>query len=397
MNSPTDFIQKISASIADETFVRLTLSKNADRSASLKKVLIKLALIKKELQYSFVFRHETQDITKSFSIKNGAAELERLIGNEFWIVNLFTTERDFVFEKNKKGKISLRDGKPTFSQKPDHQHDKDKTGLIDKATYLQELGILDDKDRVQKGKGDKYKQIKKFVEVVADLLRKNPHILANKLTGVDEQKPLQIVDMGSGKGYLTFALYDYLVNVLNLETKVTGVEIRENLIEICNNIAANSKFENLHFEQGFIQGYELPATDILIALHACDTATDEAIAKGIKAEAELIICAPCCHKQIRKQIKDDSLLEPILNFGILKERQAEIVTDTIRALLLEANGYKTKVFEFISSDHTGKNVMIVGQKRKEEVDPKIYLDKVEELKKQFGIEFHYLEKLTPSF
>ena len=211
---------------------------------------------------------------------------------------------------------------------------------------------------------------------------------------MNEQKSLRIVDMGSGKGYLTFALYDYLVNILNLQAKVTGVEIRENLIEICNEIAQNSKFENLHFEQGFIQGYELPKTDILIALHACDTATDEAIAKGIKADAQLIVCAPCCHKQIRKQIKDDSLLEPILNFGILKERQAEIVTDTIRALILESNGYKTKVFEFISMDHTGKNVMIVGQKRREAVDAKIYLDKVEELKKQFGIEFHYLEKLT---
>ncbi|MDB4768522.1 MAG: SAM-dependent methyltransferase [Saprospiraceae bacterium] len=394
MNPQTDFIQKISKCVANDTFVRLTLSKNVDRSASLKKVLIKLALIKKELQYSFVYRHETQDITKNFSIKNGEAELEKIIGNEFWVANFFTTKRDFVFEKNKKGKINLREGKPTFPQKPDRQHDKDKTGLIQKATYLQELGILDDKNRVQKGKGDKYKQIKKFVEVIADLLRKNPQILANKLIGMNEQKSLRIVDMGSGKGYLTFALYDYLVNILNLQAKVTGVEIRENLIEICNEIAQNSKFENLHFEQGFIQGYELPKTDILIALHACDTATDEAIAKGIKADAQLIVCAPCCHKQIRKQIKDDSLLEPILNFGILKERQAEIVTDTIRALILESNGYKTKVFEFISMDHTGKNVMIVGQKRREAVDAKIYLDKVEELKKQFGIEFHYLEKLT---
>lgn len=380
--------------MADDTFVRLTLSKPADRSTTLKKVLIKLALIKKEMHYSFVFRHETQDITKNFSLKNGEEELEKLVGNEFWIANLFTTKRDFVFEKNKKGKINIRNGKPTFPQKPDRQHDKDKTGLIQETTYLQELGILDSKNRVQKGKGDKYKQIKKFVEVVADLLRKNSHILANKLKGENGQDPLRIVDMGSGKGYLTFALYDYLTNTLNLKAKVTGVEIRENLIEICNKIARNSKFDHLHFEQGFIQGYDLPESDILIALHACDTATDEAIAKGIKANAELIICAPCCHKQVRKQMKNDSLLEPILNFGILKERQAEIVTDTIRALILEAHGYKTKVFEFISMDHTGKNVMVVGQKRKEKVDPTVYLEKVARLKEQFKIEFHYLEKLV---
>ncbi|HFC00638.1 MAG TPA: SAM-dependent methyltransferase [Phaeodactylibacter sp.] len=393
MNTPLDFIKKIEETVANDTFVRLTLSKNADRTASLKKVLVKLALIKKELQFSFVFRHETNDITKNFSIKNGLEELEKKIGNDFWIANLFTTERDFVLEKNKKGRIRFREGKPTFSKKPDRQHDKPKSNISQKTNYLQELGILDANGRVQKNKGDKYKQIKKFVEIIADLLRKNPQVLANRLTGVDEQKPLRIIDMGSGKGYLTFALYDYLVNTLNLKADITGVELRENLIEICNNIATNSDFKQLHFEQGYIEGYELPEIDMLIALHACDTATDEAIAKGIKANAQLIICAPCCHKQIRKQIENDSILEPILNYGIFKERQAEMVTDTIRALLLEANGYKTKVFEFISTVHTGKNVMIVGQKTNRPFDKTIYLQKVELLKKQFGIQFHYLEKI----
>lgn len=398
MNTKEDFFKEIENSVSEDTFVRLTLSKNADRSATLKKVLIKLALIKKQLQFSFVFRHETNDVTKNFPIKNGLEEIEKLLGDEFWIANLFTTQHDFVFEKNKKGKLKFRKSKPTFSQLPERQHDKPKSDFLQKnnptegrATYLQELGILDANDRIQKGKGDKYKQIKKFVEIVSDLLKKNPHVVASK-----NDEPLRIVDMGSGKGYLTFALYDYLVNTMNLNVKITGVEIRENLIEICNNIATNSNFDNLHFEQGFIEGYKLPETDILIALHACDTATDDAIAKGIKANAQLIICAPCCHKQIRKQIKNDSAFEAVLNYGILKERQAEIITDTIRALILEANGYATKVFEFISTEHTGKNVMIVGQQRKSEKprDVTMYLQKVEELKKQFGIEEHYLEGIV---
>ncbi len=385
MNTPKDFIDKIQESVTNDTFVRLTMSRNADRLASLKKVLIKLALIKKEIQFSFVFRYETKDVTKNFPIKNGLDEIKNLLGHEFWIANLFTTQRDFVFEKNKKGKIRFRNSAATFTEVPQKRHDKSKQHFLQKTNYLQALGILNANGNVQKDKGDKYKQIKKFVEIIDGLIKKNPQVL--------NQKPLRVVDMGSGKGYLTFALYDYLVNTSKLDAQVIGVEIRENLIELCNNIATNSDFNNLSFEKGFINNYDLPETDVLIALHACDTATDDAIAKGIQANAELIICAPCCHKQIRKQIKNESSLSSILNYGILKERQAEIVTDTIRALILEAHGYKTKVFEFISTEHTGKNVMIVGQKSNHDFDKTMYLQKVEDLKKQFGIQEHYLEGL----
>lgn len=385
MNTLKDFIEKIQESVSNDTFVRLTMSKPVDRLASLKKVLIKLALIKKELQFSFVFRHETKDVTKNFPIKNGLDEIEKLLGNEFLIANLFTTSRDFVFEKNKKGKLKFRNNTPTFTEVPQRIHDKSKQHFLQKTNYLEALGILNSNGNIQKDKGDKFKQIKKFVEIIDGLLKKNPQVL--------EQKPLRVVDMGSGKGYLTFALYDYLLNTTKIDAQVIGVEIRENLIEICNKIAASSDFKKLTFEKGFINNYDLPETDILIALHACDTATDDAIAKGIQANAQLIICAPCCHKQIRKQIKNDSSLSSILNYGILKERQSEIVTDTIRALLLEAYGYKTKVFEFISTEHTGKNVMIVGQKSNSSFDKTTYLQKVENLKNQFGIEEHYLESL----
>ncbi|MFT4665780.1 MAG: hypothetical protein ACI9XB_002737, partial [Gammaproteobacteria bacterium] len=152
-------------------------------------------------------------------------------------------------------------------------------------------------------------------------------------------------------------------------------------------------FSNLTFEEGFINTFDLVQTDILIALHACDTATDDAIAKGIAAGAQLIVCAPCCHKQIRRAIKSSEQLQSVLDHGILKERQAEIVTDTIRALLLESQGYKTKVFEFISTEHTGKNVMIVGEKHERKVDKAYYQAEIEKLKSSFGIEAHYLEGL----
>jgi hypothetical protein len=200
--------------------------------------------------------------------------------------------------------------------------------------------------------------------------------------------------MGSGKGYLTFALYDYLQNVIKQKATVYGIEMRDDLVNKCNSIAEHVGFDGLHFKKGTIQDAEIPAPDMLIALHACDTATDDAIYKGIKANAKLIICAPCCHKQIRKQISPDNELKSITRHGILLERQAEMVTDAIRALLLEANGYKTRVFDFIATEHTPKNVMIVAIKADQPITNKPeYLDKVDGLKKLFNIKTHYLETL----
>ena len=250
---------------------------------------------------------------------------------------------------------------------------------------MQALGVLDAKGRIQKEKGDKYRQINKFVEIIDGLVRQHP-VLKNK-------KNIEVVDMGAGKGYLTFALYDYLINIFKTTAAVKGVEIRPDLIEKCNKIAQKVGFKQLVFEEGYISDFPIDKTDILIALHACDTATDDAIFKGIQAKAELIICAPCCHKQIRQQIKGSEFLQPILDYGILKERQAEMITDTIRALLLEAKGYKTKVFEFISTEHTGKNVMIIGQKHTNSIDKPTILKKISILKETFGIDYHYLERL----
>ena len=385
MTEKTNFLQYLKKSIDSDTFVRLTLSKSKDKSNPTQKIIIKLATIKKATQLSFVFREKTRDLTKNFLLKNGLSEIENRVGEEFLIANLFTTENDVLFEVNKKGKERLLKKAPSVKKAPERTHDKVKNQLIKSNDYLVELGVLDANGRVKKDKGDKYKQIQKFIEIIDGLVKKNDKALNNK--------SLRVVDMGAGKGYLTFALYDHLKNNLALNAEVVGVEIRQELIDLCNGIARKVGFEKLHFESGFIENYQLEKTDILIALHACDTATDDAIFKGIKAEADLIICSPCCHKQIRKQISNNNAFHSILQHGILKERQAEIVTDTIRALLLESAGYQTKVFEFISTEHTGKNVMIVGQKRKSDFDKKDFLKKVEDLKKVFGIESHYLEEL----
>lgn len=385
METNQQFFQQIQTTLEADTFVRITLSKPYQKSSDLKKIRIKLAMIKKQPHLSFIYNHTTKDITKNYPIEAGILEIKKLLGETFQIASLFSTEADFGLQINKKGKATFHKRPPTFNVAPQRTHDKNKQKLIKKPGYLQELGVLDQNGHPKKGKGDKYKQINKFVEIMAGLLRNH--------AAVSEKDSLEIVDMGSGKGYLTFALYDFLVNTLKKEAQVTGVEVRPDLIDLCNKIADKVGFDKLNFKKGYIGNFHLPKTDILIALHACDTATDDAIYKGIKAEAELIICAPCCHKQIRKQMNCETHLGSILQYGIHKERMAEMVTDTMRALLLEANGYQTKVFEFISTDHTGKNVMIVGQKSKNDLRPSSHLIKIEELKKEFGIDFHYLEKL----
>jgi hypothetical protein len=178
---------------------------------------------------------------------------------------------------------------------------------------------------------------------------------------------------------------------------VTGVEFRPDMVALCNNIARESSFVNLAFEEGTIADYDAKGTNVLIALHACDTATDDAIAKGIKAEADLIVVAPCCHKQIRREFeagKTPKELSFLLKHGIFMERQAEMATDALRALLLEENGYTTKVFEFISDSHTPKNVMITAVKtKKTDAQKKKVSDDIDSAKKFFGINAHYLEKV----
>jgi hypothetical protein len=197
--------------------------------------------------------------------------------------------------------------------------------------------------------------------------------------------------MGAGKGYLTFALYDYLKNKLGLEASVLGVEVRKELVESCNSISEKCQFEGLKFETASIEDVTPDNIDILIALHACDTATDDAIYKGIMSKAKLIVCAPCCHKQIRQQLKGKSFENPILKYGIFKERQFEMVTDTIRSLILEQHQYKTKVFEFVSNEHTRKNILLVGSRT--EVRAQNTAEKIAAIKDDYGIQSHYLEEL----
>ncbi|MCR5646432.1 MAG: SAM-dependent methyltransferase [Bacteroidales bacterium] len=204
---------------------------------------------------------------------------------------------------------------------------------------------------------------------------------------------VHVADMGAGKGYLTFALHELLTQRLDLDVDIKGVEIRPDLVMKINEIIKSSGLKGLEFVESSIEDYHPEQLDVLIALHACNTATDDAIASGIKAGAKLIVCAPCCHKQIRQEMERSGITDAITRYGIFMERQAVMITDAIRALIMEYFGYKTQVMEFIEMEHTPKNVLLVGKKTNNPADKKAILQKINDLKKQYGIEKHYLETL----
>ncbi len=375
-------IRKINEAVTEKILLKITLGNKRDKTTDLKNVLIKPVLIKEQPHLSFVYRHNTNDITKNFVPAQAATVIEELLQTSFFNGDVYTTSHTIYYSVIKDGKEKLVTKTNDLNKEAQSlSHDKQKNRIIQKeAVYLNSLGITSAEGNVKKEMQHKYKQINRYVEIIEGIL---------KDTVVE--KDFSVVDMGSGKGYLTFALYDYLQHKYEA-VKVTGIEMREDLVIKCNNIAAQSKYNGLHFEKGSIHETPIAAVDMLIALHACDTATDDAIAKGIKANAKYIICAPCCHKQIRKQMAPTNALKLITKHGILLERQAEMVTDTIRALILEAHGYKTKVFDFIEEEDTPKNVLIVGTKNNfSEAIFKENMDKVQELKNIFGIKEHYLE------
>ena len=380
------FLQNISASFAGQQLIKITLGNKREKSAELKNIFIKPVTIKNTAKLSFTYRNNTNDTFKNYDIKESLILIEKMLQTDFYNADLFTASNDFHLSADKSGTVKIITRPASLVIKEDaQQHDKQKNRVINSATalYLHELGITTAEGMVKKDMQDKFKQINRYVEIIEGIIK-----------DIDFEKNITVADMGSGKGYLTFALYDYLTANLKLSTTVTGIEMREDLVKKCNTIAAAVNYKNLIFKKGTIQDVELKSIDMLIALHACDTATDDAIYKGIKAKAKVIICAPCCHKQIRKEMAPDNELKNITKHGILLERQAEIVTDTIRSLILEAHGYKTKVFEFIATEHTPKNVLIVGTKsEKTEAAKKESLDKVTGLKNIFNIKTHYLETL----
>ncbi len=384
MKKIDDFIEKIEEAFEKNELVKITIGSMRQKLSYLKNIFIKPILLKDKPMLSFVYRHLDKDVTKNFTIKEAAEHIETSLEKFFFNAELYTTTSTIYYTSTAaaKEKIIIKPQKNTIAVN-NLRHDKQKKRLVmPTATYLHALDITTKDGVVKADMQHKYKQINRYVEIIDGIL-KTEH----------NGNTIKIIDMGSGKGYLTFALYDYLKSRA-YDVQIDGIELRDELVQKCNAIAKQANYTGLRFVKGSIESTQIDNLNMLIALHACDTATDDAIIKGIKANATYIICAPCCHKQIRKQMKPSNALKNVTKHGILLERQAEIITDSIRALILEAYGYKTKVFEFIEEEATPKNVMIAATKLTfSETVYQQNMEKVNALKALFEIKEHYLERI----
>ena len=378
------FFLDIQQSIENKSFERLVLSQYRGDLADLEKMTFRMIELQGQATLSCLYHHITQDITKNYAIAEGLEKIAELL-NLSKQANLFTLNQDIQLKKNKKkAMLNIQKKQASATKVEQHQHNREKQRYVQQQSpFLKHLGITDEKGQIIPSMARKWKQINKFIE-----------IFSNAYEQIDaSQQELNIVDFGSGKGYLTFALYDYLL-AQHKTPLITGVELRSNLVEFCQNVADQVGFHHLDFFEGDVRSYQPAKLDVMIALHACDIATDFAIHTGIRLNASMIMCAPCCHKELRPQLKSPEVLQPMLQFGIHAGQQAEMLTDTLRALLLKAYGYETKVFEFVALEHTSKNKMILATKRKDiqQPDPNI-MQQIQALKAMYGIEKQSLELL----
>jgi len=379
------FLDTFQQTIETDQFDRLILSQYKGELAQLEKMTLRVIWLNEQKVLSCLYRYKTQDVTKNYPLTEALSQVTELLAC-CKQANLITTAEELQLKKNKKKVILTRSKtQPVVKSKTAEQgHDRVKQRYVDQdSVFLQHLGITDQQGQVIPSMARKWKQINKFVEIFSNALSQ---IKAS-------QEGLRVVDFGSGKGYLTCALYDYMQK--HGQTPwVTGVELNPKMVEFCQKVADQSQFNQLDFFQGDVRTYEPEHLDVMIALHACDVATDFAIHTGIRLNAQIIMCAPCCHKELRPQLQAPKVLSPMLQFGIHAGQQAEMLTDTIRALLLKAYGYETKVFEFVALEHTSKNKMILAVKRKDdqEPDPDV-LTQIQALKEMYGVQKHSLELL----
>jgi hypothetical protein len=370
---------------------RLVLARPAQRDEPAARVTVRPIVLKGAPAWSFVSHEATRDLTHNLAPADALAQIDAWLGTRYRNAHLYTAaeELQLVFGKRGTGHLSRH---ATATAAPPAQpapHDRAKQRWVAQdRPWLTALGVTTPQHQVVPAMARKWKQINRFVEIVAGAIERAPTLAA---------KPaLRVVDFGAGKAYLTFAVHDWLTTVQHRQADVTGVELRADLVEHGNRIAQELQLPGMRLAQGDVRQWAPGSMDVMIALHACDTATDDALHLGLRAGAEVIVCSPCCHKQLRPQLLSPHPLKSVFQHGIHAEQQAEMLTDSLRALLLQAAGYDTQVFEFVSLEHTAKNKMILAVRRERplaDAARAALLAEVVELKRYFGVREQRLETL----
>jgi SAM-dependent methyltransferase len=380
-------LQACAEALRERRFESLLFAGYRGPLPGLRRIQVRALELRGELHLSLNFSHDTRDETKNWPLAEGLVELRRWLDAGFANVHLRTHDEEIQLAVSRKGRASLRVGQRPSGAEPVEPagHNRDKQRLLSlQRPFLVELGVTDAQHRLVPAMARKWKQINKFLEIFDAALADS---------AAAQHNALSILDFGSGKGYLSFALHDHLSHARGIDTQLTGVEIREDMVKLCNDAAARLALHGLHFEQGDVQSIVPRPIDVMIALHACDVATDHAIHMGIRGGAAIILCAPCCHKELRPQLLSPHPLRPILRHGVHLGQEAEMLTDGVRAMLLEAEGYATQVFEFVSLEHTAKNKMILAVRRTPPALAGDVLGQVRELKAFYGIREQCLERL----
>ncbi len=388
-NAYDEFVQRVTDSLRDGTFVRLVLSSAVESAGAPEKVLGRLVELKTGPNLSLTFRYPTRDTTKNVSMDETASWLRGQVGTHFRSALLGTTKRDWQLFVGESGEAKLVTHKPSTVEAPSRSHDVARQAILDESArdWLQGLGVLNAQGRVRPAMADKYAQINRYLEIFTHLAKDCGW------PGEPAGRELVIADMGCGKGYLTFGLWHLFARVWKRPVRVIGVEVREELVVSTKALAGKIGANGLEFAAGAIDSAALPNVDALIALHACNTATDDAIRRGIELGAQLIVVAPCCHKELRPQLGRPVPLAPVLEHGLMAERMAEWATDGLRALFLSWAGYRPKMIEFVSTEHTPKNLMIAAVRDGEPFISRAARERIEQFKEFFGIRHHALDPL----
>ena len=324
---------------------------------------------------------DTQVFHENLDYEDVVDILVNMIMNEYRNINLFTSDADYQILVSKKGNVKVLQKEPT-KQLKNEEHNKQKQYIIkenEPCDFLTILGVMSEDGQVYKKKYDKFKQINKFLEIVDD-----------SLAGKNIRDDFMIIDFGCGKAYLTFALYYYFYVIKKVKVKITGLDLKEEVIEFCNETAKKLNYENLVFTYGDIRDFEYKnKVDMIVTLHACDTATDAALVKAITWNCDIILSVPCCQHEFFNKIKNDNL-NPMLKHGLIKERMSSLVTDSLRSLFLETKGYRVQLMEFISMEHTPKNILIRAVKSNK--NTRSAQIEYEEFKKIWNLSDLFIEK-----
>lgn len=333
--------------------IKIVISNKVKKDEKYNKIAINLKENNKNKFYQIEKFTDKQVFHENIKINEISYKVSELIFGNYKQMTAWSNNEIFDLKISKKGKIFLGKKKNDNSKIVAKGHNKEKNYILKEGMIIEpliDLGVFTKEGKVVNSKYDKYKQINRFIEIIDDEIKKNNY------------KELTILDFGCGKSYLTFVLYYYFVKIKNINVKMIGLDLKEDVIKKCNDIAKRYNYENLHFELGDINGFKYNnKVDMVITLHACDTATDYALYNAIKWNSKMIFSVPCCQHEFNSQMKANEL-SILTKYGIVQERVAALMTDSVRANLLECMGYKTQLLEFIDIAHSPKNILIRASK-----------------------------------